>query len=45
MKIRYINGKHPGSSHDAMVWDLSKLKNQLMLAYNNGEKNFWLLGI
>ncbi|XP_017466218.1 PREDICTED: putative nuclease HARBI1 isoform X1 [Rhagoletis zephyria] len=44
MNIKYINAKHPGATHDSMVFQMSGLKRQLESMYNRGESNTWLLG-
>lgn len=42
--IRYANTKFPGTTHDAYIWRRSALLNYYKEKYNNGERNFWLLG-
>ncbi|XP_036322062.1 putative nuclease HARBI1 [Rhagoletis pomonella] len=44
MKIRYINAKNPGATHDSMVFNMSSLKTQLEQQHLNGPRNTWLLG-
>ncbi|XP_058449128.1 putative nuclease HARBI1 [Malaya genurostris] len=42
--IRYIDANHPGTCHDSFVWNGSSLNQLLRQRYENGERNFWLLG-
>lgn len=42
--IRYANAKFPGTSHDAYVWRRSALYDFLKRKYEEGKRNFWLLG-
>ncbi|XP_036339753.1 uncharacterized protein LOC118749080 isoform X1 [Rhagoletis pomonella] len=44
MKIRYINAKNPGATHDSMVFNMSSLKIHLEQQHLNGLRNTWLLG-
>ncbi|XP_036328564.1 putative nuclease HARBI1 [Rhagoletis pomonella] len=44
MKIRYINAKNPGATHDSMVFHMSSLKAHLEQQHHNGIRNTWLLG-
>lgn len=44
MRIRYINAKYPGATHDANVFNMSALKQQLEEEYRRGERNM-LLGM
>ncbi|XP_036334979.1 putative nuclease HARBI1 [Rhagoletis pomonella] len=42
MRIRYINAKYPGATHDANVFNMSALKQQLEEEYRSGERNMLL---
>ncbi|XP_067613022.1 putative nuclease HARBI1 isoform X1 [Eurosta solidaginis] len=44
MNIKYVNAKHPGATHNSMVFQMSVLKPQLEAMYDHGEANTWLLG-
>ncbi|XP_055918682.1 putative nuclease HARBI1 [Eupeodes corollae] len=44
MRIRYVDARQPGASHDAMVWSLSEVRGMLQDNFNSGETNSWLLG-
>ena len=44
MVIRAVDACHPGSSHDAFIFNLSREKQYLQQKYNNGDRNSWLLG-
>ncbi|XP_036341308.1 putative nuclease HARBI1 [Rhagoletis pomonella] len=43
MRIRYINAKYPGATHDANVFNMSALKQQLEEEYRSGERNVLLV--
>lgn len=38
------NAQYGGTAHDAYVWRRSRVKSTLENLYNEGERNFWLLG-
>ncbi|XP_017473901.1 PREDICTED: uncharacterized protein LOC108364652 [Rhagoletis zephyria] len=42
MKIRYVNAKYPGATHDSAVFNMSALKPQLEDDYHRGERNILL---
>lgn len=42
--ITNLNTNFGGSTHDAFVWRNSILQQYLQEVYNNGERNFWLIG-
>ncbi|XP_055906755.1 putative nuclease HARBI1 [Eupeodes corollae] len=44
MKIRFINAKHPGSTHDSNVFNMSSLRTLLEREQQRGQTNTWLLG-
>ncbi|XP_055905488.1 putative nuclease HARBI1 [Eupeodes corollae] len=44
MKIRFINAKHPGSTHDSNVFNMSSLRTLLEREHQRGQTNTWLLG-
>ncbi|XP_067637562.1 putative nuclease HARBI1 [Eurosta solidaginis] len=44
MVIRSVDGRHPGSSHDALIWSVSKANDSFQRRYENGERGSWLLG-
>lgn len=44
LRIRYINARYPGATHDATVFNMSSLKHRLEDDYRRGERNL-LLGL
>lgn len=44
MVIRAIDACRPGSSHDSLIWSISKTKSYFSRCYDNGERGNWLLG-
>ncbi|XP_067625184.1 uncharacterized protein [Eurosta solidaginis] len=44
MVIRSVDGRHPGSSHDALIWSVSKANDSFQRRYENRERGSWLLG-
>ncbi|XP_067633710.1 putative nuclease HARBI1 [Eurosta solidaginis] len=42
MRIRYVNAKYPGATHDANVFNMSTLKPRLEDDYRRGERNIIL---
>lgn len=44
LKILSINARYPGSTNDAYIWRNSNLQTSLRELYENGYKNFYLLG-
>ncbi|XP_036335023.1 putative nuclease HARBI1 [Rhagoletis pomonella] len=42
LRIRYINARYPGATHDATVFNMSSLKPQLEDDYRRGERNLLL---
>lgn len=43
-QIFSANAQYGGTAHDAYVWRRSRVKSTLEKLYNEGERNFWLLG-
>ncbi|XP_018368784.1 PREDICTED: putative nuclease HARBI1, partial [Trachymyrmex cornetzi] len=43
-KILTVNSGHGGRTHDARVWNASTVSAHLEQQYNNGRRNYWLLG-
>ncbi|KAJ8914069.1 hypothetical protein NQ315_017590 [Exocentrus adspersus] len=44
LRILAINARYPGSVHDAGIWTTSLIRQHLMVNYNDGDTNSWLLG-
>ena len=44
MRIRSVNARHGGASHDSAVWSISDEKSYMEKSWNDGDKNSWLLG-
>ncbi|XP_055837670.1 putative nuclease HARBI1 [Episyrphus balteatus] len=44
-KIRYVDAKYPGSSHDSVVWGNSEAYQYFKSLYDNGDRNTRLLGV
>lgn len=45
MRIRYVDGSHGGSTHDASIWATSLLRPSMEQDYLEGHRRFWLLGM
>lgn len=45
MRIRYVDARHAGASHDSLVWNASEFRGFLKRNYDGGERNNWLLGM
>lgn len=43
-RIRYVNARHPGASHDSHVWNASEAADYIKRNYLNGDTNTRLLG-
>ncbi|XP_017473864.1 PREDICTED: putative nuclease HARBI1 [Rhagoletis zephyria] len=44
MRIRFIDARYPGASHDAHIWGISEAKAIMQRSYLSGKRNTWLLG-
>ncbi|XP_049307360.1 putative nuclease HARBI1 [Bactrocera dorsalis] len=44
MTIRAIDARRPGSSHDALIWSVSRAQEYFQRNYEGGERGCWLLG-
>ncbi|XP_017469156.1 PREDICTED: putative nuclease HARBI1 [Rhagoletis zephyria] len=44
MVIRALDARRPGSSHDALIWSVSRAHDYFKRNYDNGERGLWLLG-
>ncbi|XP_036327412.1 putative nuclease HARBI1 [Rhagoletis pomonella] len=44
MVIRAVDARRPGSSHDALIWSVSRAHDYFKRNYDNGERGLWLLG-
>lgn len=44
MCITFVDANHPGSCHDAFIFNHSELNTHLTSNYENGQRNTWLLG-
>lgn len=44
MVITYVDARHPGSNHDAFVWEQSSADQFCKSNYITGKRNTWLLG-
>jgi len=44
MKIRAVDARYPGSSHDAFVWSVSNARQYYLGQYESGDRSFRLLG-
>ncbi|XP_036342226.1 putative nuclease HARBI1 [Rhagoletis pomonella] len=45
MRIRYVDARHPGSGHDSLIWNTSRVRRFLQEKYEAGERNSWILGV
>ncbi|XP_061400280.1 putative nuclease HARBI1 [Musca vetustissima] len=44
MRITFVDARHPGSNHDAFVWERSDPDKCMQREFDNGKRNFWILG-
>nr|CAI5828336.1 unnamed protein product [Callosobruchus analis] len=44
LKILNVNAQYPGATHDSFIWSQSAVKQHLEAAYNEGDRNMWLIG-
>ncbi|XP_050339431.1 putative nuclease HARBI1 [Bactrocera neohumeralis] len=44
MSITAVDACHPGSSHDAFIFNLSNIKQSLLSSFQSGDHSSWLLG-
>lgn len=44
MRIRAVDARFGGASHDSFVWNLSEIRQHLLEQRNTGTRNTWLLG-
>ncbi|XP_036317713.1 putative nuclease HARBI1 [Rhagoletis pomonella] len=44
MKIRAVDARYPGSSHDSFVWNISRARNYFVQMYESGDRTSKLLG-
>lgn len=44
LEIYSVNAKFGGTAHDAYIWRSSQVKNHVEQLYNNGSRDFWILG-
>ncbi|XP_037934599.1 putative nuclease HARBI1 isoform X2 [Teleopsis dalmanni] len=44
MTIRAVNARRAGSSHDSLIWCVSKAHDYFCQCYESGERGSWLLG-
>ncbi|XP_050338636.1 putative nuclease HARBI1 [Bactrocera neohumeralis] len=44
MVIKAVDACRPGSSHDLLIWSMSRAHDYYQRCYDNGERGSWLLG-
>lgn len=44
MRIRYVNARNPGASHDALIWYTSDARRYFVQKFEAGDRGSWLLG-
>ncbi|XP_036345203.1 putative nuclease HARBI1 isoform X2 [Rhagoletis pomonella] len=44
MVIKAVDARRPGSSHDALIWSVSRAQDYFQRRYENGDRGSWLLG-
>lgn len=44
MRIRFLDARYPGSSHNSLIWNVSHAKQILQTRYDANDRNSWLLG-
>lgn len=44
MKIRAVDARYPGSSHDAFIWNVSRARHNFLGKYESGDRTSKLLG-
>lgn len=40
----FVDARHPGSNHDAFIWEYSLANQMLQDKFEGGKRNAWILG-